>query len=355
MERLNQFFLFLTSKMPAIRLFNLDLHVSVIEDIKDIANRIFGEKIEITNWSISGHNWVFNKPQPPPTPINQETWKNISPQMIEDFQELFDEMLETYDGFIVTHTPVLCMLFEKYKKPILCINTCRYDQPFCWNNNGQSKEWLNTGLKRMIDNKQLTIISNNRADYNYLLHGSGISSNVIPSLCLYTKENYNPQPGKKFILHGERSHVPPCNILLEKPKNHSWKELYEFEGIVHMPYEMSTMSIFEQLFAGVPLFFPTKRFYKECLIHGTMSFISCYNKWNSGITQDDFDIWTGAADFYLFPYMYYYDSWEDLFQQLSSFTDPNREARQIWIESVKKGVHEAWKGTFEHLFPALKN
>jgi hypothetical protein len=95
-----------------LRLFNLDLHISVIEDIKDITTRIFGEKIEITNWSISGHNWVFNKPEPPPTPINHESWLLICPNLVNVFQEKYDDILKTYDGFIVTHTPVFCMLFE---------------------------------------------------------------------------------------------------------------------------------------------------------------------------------------------------------------------------------------------------
>ena len=338
-----------------LKLFNLDLHISVIEDIKDITNRLFGDKVEITNWSISGHNWVFNKPNPPFTPINQGTWKNISPKMVEEFHDIFDDMLQAYDGFIVTHTPVFCMLFEKYNKPILCINTCRYDQPFCWSKNQENAEWLNEGLRRMIGNHLLHIFSNNQADANYILQKAGIQTNVIPSLCLYTKATYTPTPGKDFVLHGDRQEVPPCDLLLEKPANHSWKELYEYRGIVHTPYEMSTMSIFEQVFAGVPLFFPTPDFYIKCVVNGTMSFISRYDKWSTGVSIADMEVWMRAADFYLIPHLYYYNSWEDLFQQLSSFTDPKREARQIWIESVKKGVHEAWKGIFEMMFPELSN
>ena len=344
--------------MPAIRLFNLDLHISVIEDIKDITARIFGEKIEITNWSISGHNWVFNKPEPPPTPINQETWQLICPNLVNDFQEKYDDILKTYDGFIVTHTPVFCMLFEKYKKPILCINSCRFDQPFCWNKNGEMISWLVTGMRRMVEANLLHIISNNHADANYLLEFSKISSNLIPSLCLYTKAIYAPNPDKPFLLHGDKTIVPsfiPNDLLVEIPKKHSWKELYEYKGIVHMPYEMSTMSIFEQLFAGVPLWFPTPTFYMKCVVDGTMEFTSMYQKENEGFTLEEMEVWLAAADFYLFPHLYYYHSWEDLFQQLSSFTDTNREARQIWIESVKKGVHESWKLMFEIMFPLLNS
>lgn len=341
-----------------VRLFNLDLHISVIEDIKDITKRIFGDKVEITNWSISGHNWVFQKPEPPPTPINQQTWQFISPELVKKFQDKYDHLLETYDGFIVTHTPVFCLLFEKYKKPIVCINSCRFDQPYCWNKNSNGLVWLLTGLRRMTEANLLHIVSNNRADANYLLEFAKISSNVIPSLCLYTNATYTPNSEKPFLLHGDKTNVPSFlfnQLLAEIPKKHSWKELYEYQGIVHIPYEMSTMSIFEQLFAGVPLWFPTPTFYMKCVVDGTMRFTSMYNRIEEGFTLREMETWMRAADFYLFPHLYYYDSWEDLFQQLSNFTDPKQEERQLFIESVKKGVHEAWKGIFEHLFPALKS
>ena len=43
-----------------IKLFNIDLHISVIADIKDIFNKL-SDNIEITDWSISGHTWVINR------------------------------------------------------------------------------------------------------------------------------------------------------------------------------------------------------------------------------------------------------------------------------------------------------
>lgn len=338
-----------------LKLFNLDLHISVIEDITYIAKKLFQDNIEITNWSISGHNNIFNKIPPPFTPINQETWKNISPELVHHFQKIFDAELSSYDGFIVTHTPVFCMLYEKYKKPILCVNTCRFDQPFCWaeTSSQTNRQWMIDGLRRMIDAKQLYIVSNNKADYTYLLEGAGISSMIIPSLCLYTNECYTPDPKKPFVLHGDRSKVPPNDLLVAKPPNHTWKELYEYQGIVHMPYEMSTMSIFEQVFAGVPLWFPTPEFYIKSIVDGTMEFISPYDKWNTGVTGEDIFHWLKGADFYIFPHVNHYDSWEDLFQQLSSFQDTKKDARLEWTDSVKKGVLEVWENIFKALFPEL--
>ena len=69
--------------MKPFRVFNLDLHISVIEDIKDICKRLYGDSIEITNWSISGHNWVFKKETKDVRYINQSSWKSINMNMIK--------------------------------------------------------------------------------------------------------------------------------------------------------------------------------------------------------------------------------------------------------------------------------
>lgn len=338
-----------------LRIFNLDLHISVIEDIKDISSRLFGDQIEITNWSISGHNFVFNKPTPNVKGVNQQSWKTFSYNHIDEFHDAYDDILKTYDGFIVTHTPIFVMLFEKYNKPILCINTCRYDQPFCWNKNKDMKSIFHDCLHRMIESNQLHIISNNIADYTYLLENTNIKSTIIPSLCLYTKSSYTPIINS-FIVYGKHNIFPSHKLVVEKPSTgYSWSDLYKYKGIIHTPYEMSTMSIFEQMWAGVPLFFPTKRFYKECIINGTMDFISMYNSWDLNINETDIDKWLSFADFYIYPIFYYYDSFEDLYNQLESFSDPKKEERIRWIEQSKHDIFTQWKKTLIQLFPSLCN
>jgi hypothetical protein len=333
-----------------IRLFNLDLHISVIEDIKDICKRQFGNQLEITNWSISGHNFVFNKPTPIVKGVTQENWKSFSYKHIEEFQTAYDDELKTYDGFIVTHTPVFMMLFEKYKKPIICINTCRFDQPFCWNRNQPMYRVFTEIMKRMVESGQLTIISNNAADYMYLLENTGVKSQIIPSLCLYTNAQYTPKRAE-FVMYGNRGCFPSHPLLIERPSTgYSWKDLYEYRGIVHTPYEMSTMSIFEQMWAGVPLFFPTKRFYKQCIMEGKMEFISMYRSWGHSITEADIDKWLNLADFYLYPIFYYYDSFEDLTRQLEQFTDSKQDERQQWLIMNVIEIQRVWKKVIETIF-----
>lgn len=316
--------------------FNLDLHISVIEDIKDICTRLYGDKIQITNWSISGHNWVFNKPTKDVKHITAESWLDIDESLIKAFQDEYDEELKTYDGFIVTHTPVFALLFEKYKKPILIVNTCRYDQPFCMDGRlgDPMKHTLDTSLKRMTQSRQALIVSNNRYDQWYLKNRIEIDSTYIPSLCLYTKATYAPTK-QTFVLYGNSPTPPSHPLLVPRPKDgYTWEELYSYKGIVHLPYEMSTMSLFEQISACVPVWFPTPRFYLECIAEGTMEFITLYHiQKDETFTVEQIIECFERSDIYTTPYIHYYDSYEDLYKQLEEFEDTDSEARKAWVQA----------------------
>ena len=341
-----------------MKFFNLDLHISVIQDVKQILTHLFGSAFELTNFSISGHNWVFNAPTPIVEVINQETWHGICPSMIAAFQEHYDALLRAQDAFIVTHTPVFALLYEKYNKPIILVNSCRYEQPFSWTQNREGWEWVGAALRRMADRGQLVCVSNNRADRDYLAAGAGVESIHIPSLCLYTNAVYNPSR-PQWVCHGDRAFFPPSPLLIEKPRNgYSWTELYSYKGIVHIPYEMSTMSLFEQYSAGVPLFLPSKQFYKACILEGRMPFGSVYAR-DGGASAPatlapflrNLDFWLDRADFYdsnNFRGIYFYDSAEDLIRRLTTFERSDAEAAEqaAWIAARRNAVYGAWHDLF---------
>lgn len=334
------------------RFFNLDLHISVIEDIKYICSELYKENVEIVNWSISGHNWVFQKPEKDVVAIHQGTWKHINESMIHAFQDYYDEELKTYDGFIVTHTPVFAMLFEKYNKPILVVNTCRYDQPFCWTKDTYMLDRFHDCLRKLQREKRLSIVSNNAADKAYLYERTGIDSIHIPSLCLYTNATYTGKHPQFVVFQKSTTLFPNHPLLTKLSDRYSWQDLYDYKGIIHTPYEMSTMSIFEQFWRGIPLFFPTKRFYKQCLKEGSMEFISLYHKWGQPISETEIDVWLDKADWYAFPGLYYYDSVEDLFKQLETFQDIHADMRSKWIEAAKGHILTQWKTI---LSPLIEN
>jgi hypothetical protein len=148
------------------RLFNIDLHTSVIEDVVDIFKNL-DKTINIEQWSMSGHHWVFNKPKYNLKYINSTSWCNIDMDIIDKFCNEYNNELVKYDGFVVTHSPIFCLIYERYKKPIFLVNSCRYVLPYCWNRNDNMLNILNIKLKEMVDNKQLFIVSNNIGDRDF--------------------------------------------------------------------------------------------------------------------------------------------------------------------------------------------
>lgn len=333
------------------RIFNLDLHTSVIEDFKAVCATLFGtDRVEITNWSISRHNIIFNKPTTTVVGITQQSWTSIDETTIQQFQDAYDEQLKTYDAFVVTHTPVFVMLFEKYKKPIIVINSCRYDQPFCFKPNPSMRAAFHACLQRLLTAGLLHLVSNNYSDEVYLRKGTGLQSTVLPSLCLYMKDSHAPTQ-QTFVCFGERTFFPQHPLLVSKPPpGYTWADLYSTRGFVHVPYEMSTMSIFEQYWSGAPLFFPTKEYYKDCLFEGRLGTSFIYTDSTEGdLTEEEIDQWLDTADFYKLPYIYYYSSEQHLLQMLETFEDVYKVPRLLFIEQQVRCHLQRWKAILEPL------
>jgi hypothetical protein len=299
------------------RLFNMDLHISVIADFKNL----FPE-FNIIEWCMSGHSWVFNKKRAYPDIINPSTWIKIDDKMIELFQQKYDSLLSSFDGFICGHPNGFALLFEKYNKPIIIINSCRYDLPFCWSHNHDMLMKYNSCLIRLRDRGLLIAVSNNRADQLYIQLGAGIITKHIPSLCAYTDIKYRPEFNKFLCYHGE---LPDHPLIYKKsalPKPFKWSDLGRFKGIIHLPYEISTMSMFEHFTAGIPLFFPSKEYMmKNCVIQSVGAY------WKDKLPESlaifrKKDTWIDLADFYCVfesPNVYYFDSDTHLFSLLESF------------------------------------
>ena len=330
-----------------IKVFNLDLHVAVIEDIKDIINSLYGTNVEITNWSISGSNASFKKPTAEVKHVNQDTWKNINIDMIQAFQAEYDEFLKGFDAFIVTFSPVFAMLYEKYGKPIIVINACRYDQPFCWNKNTEMLNLFHESLKRMDVSNQMIMVSNNKGDQKYLKDRSKIDSIYIPSLCLYTNAHYNNPSKDEYIMFGgglsdKLKALAHSEKLVNRPENYEFPDLAQYKGIIHMPYDVSAMALFEQYSAGIPLFFPEKEFYKKCVQEGTQ-FVALYDSWDRKPTNEELDMWLANADYYQFKYINYYTSFEDCVDKINKFVDTDKDARLGWIFKVKHQALDDWK------------
>lgn len=232
--------------------FNLDCHVSVIADIKDIFENL-GHTVD--QWSISGHRWLFNLPPCNSPIINENNWKEMDQKMVNDFYNTHKNELDKYDAFICAYPPCFLKLFEKFNKPIIVVAATRYDYPFT--DNPEKLSWLEDSLN---ENTNLILIANNQFDKKYCEQFLKREWEWIPSLCDYTKTKHNPKKEQSIIFSKFSVRIDDRNIHQNDLGRYSWEDLYSYKDIIHLPYNASTMSIFEQYQAGVPLSFPSLDF-----------------------------------------------------------------------------------------------
>jgi len=250
------------------RVFNLDLHIAVIEDF---AREFRSNNVKLTRFSISGHNHIANLPLPATDPVsivNQRTWKTLDLEMIKKFRIRYQKFLETFDGFIVTYSPAFFELFSHTDKPILAVAATRYEAPYT----GNQVRWneLNHELNRNVLEGKLTLIANNKGDADYLNYFTGIEVKVLPSYC-GGKGIWTGDSSKRVTLARdyklktaiqEKTHglFQPIDILGTPYK---WKELLDCLEVFVIPQNISTMTLFELSTAGVPVVVPGRKLFLQ--------------------------------------------------------------------------------------------
>lgn len=358
-----------------MKFFNLDLHISVIADIKKIFNDLGHE---VDNWSISGHSHIMGRSIDKVDFINQNTWRNIDDNLIEKFYQRYKEELKHYDGFIVTHTPCFSMLYEKFNKPIITVASTRFEDPF----SNDMIKWMkfNNYLKTQIDNNLIIPIANNKYDKAYTELYTEREWEHIPSLCEYTKSRYTGKNNQFLYSSRLKINLSDNNLLKDKDntlkKGYKWQDLADFKGIVHIPYNASTMSIFEQYTANIPLFFPSYEFMRDLRakyynngvlselswnqVHNYSSNSTLFNHFSHGVNDpNDYHNneammeWVRLSDFYdneNMPNIQYFNSFEHLNQLLAAVdTNSISNSMKEHNKQRKRVVYEKWKNILSKL------
>jgi hypothetical protein len=195
-------------------------------------------------------------------------------------------------------------------------------------------------------------------------------------MCEYTGMFYNPIRNK-ILYYANRTLIQEHESLSYKydalPAGHSWQYPGQYRMIAHIPYQISTMSIFEQYAAGIPLAFPTKKFimelYKteECTVldqisHSRQSkrcgtpIIHNFGEYDPNNWRDIQSVahWVNYADYYSqeLMHLFYYDSWDALkcfykFQQ----KDLNEVHHKMMLHNDKRRAHiySSWESVLKSL------
>lgn len=346
-----------------MKIYNIDLHISVIEDIKSILTEL-GHTVDST--CMSGHTWVFGRPQGATDVVSAVNWRQISPAMCSAFYARYKDELAGYDAFLTTHLPCLSWLFRDFPQPTYVVCSTRYEAPF----NMSAGLWdeFDRYLREGVDSGKVILLANNRYDAKYVEHFTGCPVHHIPSLCEYVDAAYAPVD-QRFLLYGVNPLPGMPSGLVPKAQalspGHHWRDVAKFRGIVAIPYNVSTMSFFEFYEMGIPLFVPTERFMLELKSAHPGQVLNqvawdqvggmaaerpvrpgaAPNAHTSGAWAD----WLALADFYdrkWMPHILYFDSWEDLRRLLGAATgeDLLEVSRRMLAhgEWRRRQVHAAW-------------
>jgi hypothetical protein len=351
-----------------LRFFNIDLHVSVIEDIKMIWRDIFPEVV-IDDWSISGHSRLFQHFREHNNEvICQENWRYFDEIMISKFHLLYDTMLSKYDGFIVTHTPIFVMLFEKYNKPIFVINSCRYNQPFCWNKNRYMMDKFHNCLERLDSKNLLTMIHNNKADEWFFRKNVTLKhlQYNIPSLCSYIewkcpeKNVGGDDPRSSLCLYENVLIDDPYHIIgnipnsVFKPSSYTYQEIYKYKAVIVIPRELSYMTFTEYIYAGIPIILPSKSLIKKWIQQDTIR-LGTLLHYNLSTTEDIME-WLEYADYYqedMQSVLRYFDSLTHLNEILNDKNTFDNK-RNLELSFTRKNIiYRRWRYIWHYRFRFL--
>lgn len=351
------------------RLFNLDLHTALISDVK---SGLKDFDVSLVSWSLSGNNRNMRKFYKIPDPVVRLTDKSWLSHTTEDFEAVADhysEYFSTFDGFVCTFPPAFMQIFQKFDKPILIYSGTRYEAPFT--QHAEAWRSLNADIKTGIDSGKLLFATNNLADRDYIEYFSGIKPKLLPSLCDYTKMVWTPEPEKNIVFSKSKYLVNEIFRLTNGNwqsaenllgKNFSYRELAKVSRILVIPYNISTMSLFEYATAGIEVLVPSKEFLRRLFLENdsVLSELSFYqvqglnvdnledHNPNNYLSNNFFDWWVDRSDFYnseLMPNVRLIDSFEELLLE-PSLIDANWRSRTKARNRVLKDSKYEFFGNF---------
>jgi hypothetical protein len=345
-----------------MKLFNLDCHISVIADLKQILENL-GHEVE--SWSVSGHNWVFDREPTKVDIVNPNTWMNLDESMCDQFYERYKHELSTYDAFICTYPPAFSMLYKRFQKPIILQIPIRYEVPF--HNNVEKWNNFNQYLRDGIDSGFIFPVANSEYDKKYFEFFVNRECQLIPNICEYTNTTYKPE-FEKFLYYSRLPVTFNGDFIIDKSSlgRYKFSDITKFKGIIMIPYNCSTMSIFEYYTSNIPLFVPSKSFMIE-LYSNFSNYVLSELTWNKTFnlspssvidcdrendpnSYNNIDImrrWIEFSDFYnedWMPFITYFDSLEELQYKLinTDLKDISSKMKSFNVERKSK-IYSLWQ------------
>jgi len=280
-------------------------------------------------------------------------------QFVEAYRD--DPEFAAVDIVMCFHPSAMCELFMPLRKRLFVVATTRYET-----GRHSKAEWLawNANLKRIAADPKNVVAANNLYDAKYIEYFTGIEPVLWPSVTTM-EARYNAtstdilvpamhSPGRKALWARLRQVSPRFVPLKTKYGHYTYEQLCENTAILHLPYQTSIMSLFEQYAMGIPILVPSPEFLWD--LHDEHDLVT-ERTWervrtgkrptgsalpgvdkadvhdpNNDRNKDAFLHWIRYADFYQWPHILTFDSWDGL-RTLIDATD--------WVTVSKRMVEEA--------------
>lgn len=379
------------SKQKALRLFGMDHHHAVLWDAKQIL-RPLGIHLDF-HWLCDGRPPI-NEAIPSSIPSFQSSLDIYRPSPDKPLSKEAKEFLnsKSYDGILTSHSLVSCHRLKDAGLPMVHINSTRFGND--WIQDPRKHSYLVESIRDLLQQQRLTLVHNNKGDAQYLhqyIPSLGPQQEVlIPSLCeshlrLRTKTPSAP----KILIWDTRQ------VLLQQEGSPFMKQLYatlkqkhgdavdsqatlmaeaqtylpegyldKYTAVIHIPYNVSTMSMFQQARANIPIWVPSKTLLAKLwadtkepnelswtvFAPGTESTASTMDSVRNPTVLDK---WLETCDFYnkdVLPLCLTFDSLEDLSERLLT-TDYQSMIDECEREQQRRreDIFYAWEQVFQSL------
>lgn len=375
---------FWTSNRKPLKLFGIDHHHAVLWDAKQIL-KVLGAQLEFV-WLCDGRPAV-NEALPYQIPFFQSSLDIYRPPVDRPLPEETKAFLHSghYDAVITSHSLVTCHRFKDLGLPMIHINSTRFGND--WIQDPVKHKALVDSIQGLLHTNKLRVIHNNRGDrdyfHQYFPYVQANQEVILPSLCENVLRLRTRAPPKKLLIWDTRQ------VLLQPNGSPFMKEMYmklkaafgdgvesqailmaqvksylpegyldNYTAVIHIPYNISTMSMFQQVRSNIPIWIPSKQLLAKIWADPKEPNELSWTMFKEGsqATASPMDNardpsviqkWVSAADFYdpaVLPLALQFDSIEDLVEKAMT-TDYQRlmDIAEETQQERRENIMFAWE------------
>jgi len=376
---------FWKSNRRPLKLFGMDHHHAVQWDIKQLL-RPLGVKLDFV-WLCDGRPPI-NEAIPSELPGFQSSLDIYRPAAETPLSSETIQYIQQkkYDGILTSHSLVTCYRLKQLGLPMIHMNSTRFGND--WIQDPVKHQVLVTAIQELLTQQRLRIVHNNQGDRMYFSqYFPSLSPHqdvCIPSLCEHvlrlrskspevpklliwdTRQVLLQQEGSPFMkemyaklkqTHGDK--VESQAILMSQTNSYLPEGyLDSYTAVIHVPYNISTMSMFQQVRANIPIWVPSKRLLAKLLADTREPNEMSWTVFATGSestaslldhvrTPEIIEKWLNCADFYnpdVLPLVFQFDSIEDLVERVFSTEYQSAIQRSEDVQqSNRENITFAWE------------